>query len=122
MVSPGPLRCRQWHDGFPAVDESHDRWFMKDVLVESCEEERAIAANRSAKSESELMLLAGGLYIEACTPRVEAAVSQIVEAGSMKLVRSGLRHNVDYRAARPACFRRACVRRHTNSLMTSLEN
>jgi hypothetical protein len=59
---------------------------VKNVLIVSGKEEDAITPKRPSGREPELMLLTARIEAEFGITRGKAAVSQIVEAGSMKFI------------------------------------
>src|SRR5438105_12641337 len=72
---------------------------MENVLVKSGKEESTIAANRAAERHAKLLLLVMRLEVHEGIAGRETAVSQVVEIGSMNLIRAGFCHHIDYCAA-----------------------
>ena len=72
---------------------------MENVLVESGKEENTIAANRAAYCHAKLLLLVMRLEVHEGIAGRESAVSQVVEIGSMNLIRAGFRHHINDCAA-----------------------
>src|SRR5271170_682308 len=82
-----------------AIQKADHRRYMKDVLVESAIKEDAVAMQRTAEGESELLLLRVRFEIEVGLGRAECAVSNEIKVSPVKLIRAGFRDHVDNRAA-----------------------
>ncbi len=81
------------------IQKAHDRRYVKDVLVESAIKEDAVAVQRTAQGESELLLLRVRFEIEVGLGRAECAVSNEIKIGPVELIRSGFRDHIYNRAA-----------------------
>src|SRR5439155_7115744 len=78
------------------VHETYDGRLMKNVLVVSGKEKRAMAAKRATDGKTELMLLVARLEVQRRIARVEAAIAEIIKPRAVKLVGAGLRHHIDH--------------------------
>src|SRR3954462_14081182 len=67
----------------------------ENLLIVSGKEEDTVTPKRPSDREPELMLLTARIEAEFGITRGEAAVSQIVKAGAMKLIRSRFCDHVD---------------------------
>lgn len=59
---------------------------MKDVPVESGEEEGAVAANWAAERKTELVLLARGPHVEAGGTSVKSAIPHVVKPRAVEFI------------------------------------
>src|SRR5690348_332469 len=86
----------QWFGSFlryepgGAVEKTDERWHVKDVLIESGEEECTVSFQRPTQSESKLLLLIVRFYVNERVTRIERAVTHKVESGSMQIIGSAL--------------------------------
>ena len=83
-----------------AVEEFNDVGRMKNVLIESGEEENLVALQRTADGASDLLLAVVRLEREKRIGRAEGTVAQIVKAGAVQVIGAGLGDDVDDGAAR----------------------
>ena len=89
---------------------------VKDVLVESGEEENLVALERAADGASDLLLAVVRLEREKRIGRAERTIAQIVERCAVHVIRAGFRHHVDDRAARASLLGAVGIRRDAKLL------
>ena len=69
------------------------------MLIETTVEERAITADGTANSKSQLVLTVGGFQIRERVLSIEQAIAQIIKGAAMHVVGAGLGDNVNHRSA-----------------------
>ena len=84
-----------------SVYETHDNGLVKNVLIESRKEERAIPPKRASNREPELVLLLAGLDGKLGVTGVEAAITQEIKTSSVEFVRAGFCDDIHHSAGAP---------------------
>ena len=72
---------------------------MKNVLIETAVEKRAIAADGAANSKPKLVLTVGRFHIRERVLGIKQAIAQIIKGAAMQVVSAGLGDNINHRAA-----------------------
>ena len=75
-----------WDDFRASIEEVDDGGNVKDVLVESGEEEYFVSPQRAANCEPELLLTILGLEVHKRMARVEVAIAQKIETCAMDVI------------------------------------
>ena len=105
-----------WNNFRTSIEKMDNRWNVKDVLVESAEEEYFVAPQRAAHSKPKLLLPILGFEIHKRMTGIEGTVTQKIEASAMNVIGSRLSDYVHHRAARASQFRAVGVGGNTKLL------
>ena len=84
-----------------SVYETHNRGLVKNVLVESRKEERAIPPKRASNREPELVLLLAWFHGKLRIACVKAAITQEIKTSSVEFVRAGFCDDIHDSAGAP---------------------
>src|SRR5439155_13741473 len=88
-----------WNNFRTSIEKMDNRWNVKDVLVESAEEEYFVAPQRAPDSKPKLLLPIHGFEIHKRITGIEGTATQIIESCAMSVIESAISYDVNHRTA-----------------------